>query len=167
MTLSAPHPIDDTHVLTSFDCGQPGLDDWLQRHALANQKGGASKTFVVAEGRDVMGYYSLAAGSISHGEARGKLRRNMPDPVPMALLGRLAVDRRRHRTGVGVALLGDAMQRVVLAADQLGIRGVMVDAIDDSAKRFYEKFGFVASPVSPLKLMVTLDEVMRTLGRTP
>jgi predicted N-acetyltransferase YhbS len=103
----------------------------------------------------------LAAGSVNHSVATGKIRRNMPDPVPMALLGRLAIDRSAQGFGLGAGLLKDAVQRVWAASDLLGVRGILVDALDGDAKLFYEKFGFRASEALPLKLMVTLEEVSR------
>lgn len=121
----------------------------------------ASRTYVVLDKQNVVGYYSLAAGSIARAEATGKLRRNMPEPVPMVLIGRLAVDRSARGSGVGGGLLKDALLRVVQTADLIGVRGVMVDAISDKAKAFYEHFGFRASHASPLKLMIALDEAER------
>lgn len=165
VTLSAPEPLTADHDVSGFDCCEAALDDWLRRHALANQSRRASRTFVVCEGKPVVGYYSLAAGSMLHAEATGKLRRNMPEPVPMALLGRLAVDRRGQGSGIGAALLKDALVRVIRAADLLGVRGVMVDALTDEARAFYEKFGFRPSPSLPMKLMISLGEAERELAK--
>lgn len=121
---------------------------------------------MVCRGKQVVGYYALAAGSVIHAEATGKLRRNMPDPVPMALLGRLAVDRSVHGFGIGAGLLKDALLRVLAASDLLGVRGIVVDALDEDAKSFYERFGFRASKALPLKLMITLDEVRRIVSKS-
>ena len=165
MTLSAPEPLTASHDVSAFDSGQPALDEWLRRHAWPNQQRRASRSFVVCEASQVVGYYALAAGSVSHTQSIDRLRRNMPDPVPMAMLGRLAVDRRLHGQGIGHAMLKDAMLRIIAAADQLAIRGILVDAIDDTARTFYERYGFRASPAVPLKLMVTLDEALRELQR--
>ncbi len=163
MTLAAPRPLTADHDISAFDCGAPVLDLWLKRHALLNQERRASRTFVVVEGLQVVGYYSLAAGSVARAEAIGRLRRNMPDPVPMALLGRLAVDRRAQGGGIGHGLLKDALSRVIQAAELLAVRGVMVDALDEGARAFYARFGFRPSPVSPLKLMIGLEEAEREL----
>jgi len=115
----------------------------------------------------VLGYYSLAAGSMLHRMATGSVRRNMPDPVPVALLGRLAIDRRWQGRGLGLALLRDAILRVVGAADTIGVRAMLVHAISDEAKGFYEHWGFKASPVDPMTLMITIDEARRMLARGP
>jgi GNAT superfamily N-acetyltransferase len=115
-TLSTPAPLAAEHELDPFNSGTPPLDDWLKRRARQNEAGGALRTYVVAEGRRVVGYYSLAAGSVLHTEATGRVRCNMPDPVPAALLGRLAVDQSWQGRGRGAALLRDAVLRVVGAA---------------------------------------------------
>lgn len=163
MSFTAPEPLTASHDVSTFDCGVPPLNTWLLRHALANQESRAARTIVVCSGRRVVGYYALAAGSVAHAVATGKIRRNMPDPVPMALLGRLAVDKSAQGFGVGAGLLQDAVLRVTQAADLLAIRGLMVDAMDEQASRFYEKFGFRPSTALPLKLMVTLAEIERIL----
>lgn len=163
MSVSAPEALTANHDVSTFDCGVETLNSWLMRHALANQESRAARTFVVCANRRVVGYYALAAGSVAHDLATGKIRRNMPDPVPMALLGRLAVDKSAQGFGIGAALLQDAVLRVTQAADLLAIRGLMVDALDDRAKRFYEKFGFRPSSAIPLKLMITLTEIERAL----
>lgn len=164
MSFTAPAPLTAEHDVSAFDCGVPPLNSWLHRHALANQESRAARTFVVCADRRVVGYYALAAGSVVHEVATGKIRRNMPDPVPMALLGRLAVDKSAQGFGIGAGLLQDAVLRVTQAADLLAIRGLMVDAIDDRARQFYEKFGFRTSTVLPLKLMITLAEIERVLS---
>lgn len=163
MSFTAPAPLTAAHDVSAFDCGAPSLNTWLVRHALTNQESHSARTFVVTASDRVIGYYALAAGSVVHAEATGKVRRNMPDPVPMALLGRLAVDKTAQGFGVGAGLLQDAVLRVAQAAEFLGIRGILVDAIDDQAKRFYEQFGFRPSATVPMKLMITLAEVERVL----
>lgn len=166
MSVSAPAPLSAEHDLEHFDCGHASLNAWLQRHALSNQERRAARTFVVCEGRRVVGYYALAAGSVVHSEATGNLRRNMPDPVPMALLGRLAVDLSMRGKGLGVGMLQDAVTRILQASDTLGVRGILVDAIDENAKAFYMRFGFRPSSVLPMKLMVTLTEIQRALEKS-
>mgnify|MGYP000871682102 CR=1 FL=1 len=161
MSFSAPELLTAAHDVSRFDCGTPALNTWLQKHALANQDSRAARTFVVCSGKRVVGYYALAAGSVVHAEATGRVRRNMPEPIPMALLGRLAVDKSAQGFGIGAGLLKDALLRVLQASDLLGIRGIMVDALDDTAKRFYERHGFRPSVALPLKLMITLREVER------
>lgn len=159
MSLRAPALLADAHNLDAFDFGVASLDQWLKRRARANQAAGASRTFVVTDGDSrVVGYYALASGALTLSDAPSKLRRNMPDPIPMAILGRLAVDRSQQGQGLGGALLKDAVLRVRQAAAILGIRGILVHAISDDAKRFYEKFGFIAGPTNPLTLVLSLHK---------
>ncbi|WP_073632471.1 GNAT family N-acetyltransferase [Pseudoxanthobacter soli] len=157
MELHAPAPLLETHVLTAFQSGEAALDDWLRRRALANQISGASRTYVVTTAeRRVVGYYALASGALASSDATGRLRRNMPDPIPMAVLGRLAVDRSMQGRGLGVALLQDAVLRVRHASAILGIRGILVHAISDDARTFYEHHGFTGTPRHPMTLVLSL-----------
>jgi GNAT superfamily N-acetyltransferase len=162
--VSAPAPLAPDHELDAFDSGVAPLDDWLKRRARANEAGGASRTFVVSVERRVVGYYSLAAGSVFHEAAPGNVRRNMPNPVPVALLGRLAVDRSRQGEGLGRALLRDAVLRVLGAAERIGVRAILVHAISADAKLFYERCGFRPSPLDPMTLMITLAEAEQMLA---
>ena len=161
--LWAPAPLAAEHELRNFESGVAPLDDWLKKRARANEAAGASRTYVVCEGRQVVGYYSLAAGSMLRETAMGTVRCNMPDPVPVALLGRLTVDRRWQGKGLGLALLRDAVLRVVGAADTIGVRAMLVHAISDEARGFYEHWGFKASPVDPMTLMITIEEARQML----
>lgn len=158
MTLSAPVLLTIEHDLSPFACGEPSLDDWLKRRALTNQERGASRTYVVAEQQKVVGYYSLASGALALNVAPGPGRRNMPDPIPMVLLGRLAIDQAWQGKGLGAALLQDAVLRTRAAADILGIRGLLVHAISEDAKAFYERHGFLASPDQPMTLILPLKQ---------
>jgi GNAT superfamily N-acetyltransferase len=162
--LSAPAPLAGNHELEQFNSGTPPLDEWLKRRARQNEAGGASRTYVIAEGRRVIGYYSLAAGSVLHAEATVRVRRNMPDPVPAALLGRLAVDRGWQGRGLGAALLRDAILRVIGAAGTIGVRALLVHAISEEAKTFYEHQGFRPSAIEPMTVMITIEEARRMLG---
>lgn len=159
MTLSAPGLLTATHDLSAFTCGVASLDEWLKRRAHANQVSGASRTYVVAENGKVVGYYCLASGALALRDAPGPIRRNMPDPIPMAVLGRLAVDHTWHGRGLGAALLQDAVMRAAQAGGILGIRGVLVHAISNDAKAFYEHHGFLASPTQPMTLILSLKGV--------
>ena len=163
MTLLRPEPLNELHELGDFFCGVPSLDDWLKRRARANQVSGASRTFVVADGRRVVAYYALASGGIAVQAAPGRFRRNMPDPIPVAVLGRLAIDRAQQGRGLGRALFRDCALRVAHAADTLGIRGIVVQAISEQAKAFYLALGFDSSPDDPMTLMVTLADVRKLL----
>jgi GNAT superfamily N-acetyltransferase len=164
--IGPPEKLSSRHDLSGFASGEPALDDWLRRRAERNEASGGSRTYVVCVGRKVVGYYSLAAGAIAHSEAPGRIKRNMPDPVPVMLLGRLAVDQSFHGRGVGTGLLRDAVLRIIQAAGVAGIRAILVHAISEEARRFYEKHGFVASPVDPMSVMITLSEAERILTST-
>lgn len=157
--LSAPVPLTEAHILDSFFSGHDTLDDWLRRRARGNQVSGASRTYVVADEGRVVGYYCLASGALAASEAPGPIRRNMPDPIPMAILGRLAVDRSWQGKGLGAALLKDAVLRTAQAAHIVGIRGLLVHAISDEAKAFYEHYGFKASPNLPMTLVLSLTGI--------
>lgn len=156
--LSAPQPLDTAHQLTAFDCGEPSLDDWLRRRALANHLSGASRTFVVTDLDGVVrGYYALAAGALAHEMATSAVRRNMPDPVPVMVLARLAVDRRVQGGRVGAALLQDAVLRSQGVARNAGVRALLVHALHERARQFYAHYGFQSSPVHPMTLMLRLS----------
>lgn len=157
--LAAPVPLADAHDLDLFQSGNENLDLWLKRRARANQASGASRTYVAAQDSRVVGYYCLASGALDLADAPGGIRRNMPDPVPMAILGRLAVDVSWQGKGLGAALLQDAVLRTGQAAAILGIRGILVHAISDAAKAFYEHYGFQASPKNPMTLVMSLKTV--------
>lgn len=161
--LSAPVPLAPEHDLEPFESGVAPLDEWLRRRARSNEAEGASRTFVLCAGLRVVGYYSLAAGSVMHAAATGKVRRNMPQPVPAVLLGRLAIDHAWQGKGLGADLLRDAVLRVTAAADSIGVRAILVHAISDSAKAFYERHGFAPSPVDPMSLMITVGDARKAL----
>lgn len=156
--LAAPTLLTEAHELDLFGCGISSLDDWLKRRARSNQVSGASRTYVVADGAQVVGYYCLASGGLDLADATSALRRNMPDPIPMAILGRLAIDRNWQGKGIGVALLQDAVMRTGQAAAIMGIRGILVHAISEEAKAFYERYGFTASPKHPMTLVMSLKQ---------
>jgi predicted N-acetyltransferase YhbS len=158
LRLSAPQPLAAAHRLDAFECGVVSLDEWLKRRALSNQASGASRSFVVLDEADqVRGFYALAAGAVSHAMATSKVRRNMPDPIPVMVLARLAVDRAMQGQQLGAALLQDAVHRTVSVAHQAGVRALLVHAIDEGAQRFYERYGFQASLTNPLTLMLKLS----------
>ena len=159
MRFSAPAPLADHHDLAPFNSGVAVLDDWLKRRARANQVSGTSRSFVISTDNVVVGYYALASGAVNAAAAPGRFRRNMPEPIPVAVLGRLAVDQGYQGRGIGRALFRDAALRVMQAAEVIGIRGMLVHAISDAAKAFYLALGFSASPIEPMTLMVTLAEL--------
>ena len=158
LQLSAPQPLTTAHHLDGFTCGEASLDEWLTRRALANQLSGASRTFVVTDqdGR-VVGYYAMAAGAVSHQVATSGVRRNMPDPVPVMVLARLAVDHSAQGIKLGAALLQDAVHRALIVSHNAGVRALLVHALHERAKQFYEHYGFQESPQHPMTLMLRLN----------
>lgn len=157
LQLSAPKPLSSSHRVDEFFCGESSLDDWLKRRALSNHLNGASRTFVITDSyQHVWGYYALVTGAISHNEATGRVRRNMPEPIPVIVLGRLAIDLRAQGRKLGASLLQDAVVRVRAVAENTGVRALLVHALNDKAKQFYEYYGFTASPISPMTLMFRL-----------
>lgn len=163
MTVAAPEPLNAHHDSDLFVSGVESLDHWLKRRALKNQTTGASRTFVACEDRRVLAYYALTSSAITIDAAPGRFRRNMPDPIPVVVLGRLAVDKAQQGKGWGRALVRDASLRVIQAADTIGIRGMIVHALSTEAKDFYQRIGFEQSPVDPMMLMVTLADIKASL----
>ena len=160
MQLRPPAPLAASHRLDDFDCGEAALDDWLKRRALANQSSGASRTFVATDQDGIVcGYYAIAAGAVAHQLATSSVRRNMPDPVPVMVLARLAVDRRAQGQHLGGSLLKDAVSRAVAVSHIAGVRALLVHALHEKAKQFYEHYGFQPSPTHPLTLMLRLSSV--------
>lgn len=156
--ITAPAPLSVSHQVAEFSCGEVVLDEWIKNRGLKNQALGAARTFVVCrEGtQQVVGYYSLATGSVNHAEATGNLRRNMPDPIPVIILARLAVDESFHGKGLGADLLHDAVLRIYRVAENIGVRAVMVHALTEEAKQFYLHHGFVASVTQERTLFLKL-----------
>ena len=163
MTVAAPEPLDSHHNIDSFVSGVESLDYWLTRRALKNQATGASRTFVACDDQRGLAYYALASSAIIVDAAPGHFSRNMPDPIPVVVLGRLAVDQSLQGKGLGRALVRDAGLRVIQAADAIGIRGMIVHALSTEAKVFYEGVGFEPSPLDPMMLMVTLTDLKASL----
>jgi GNAT superfamily N-acetyltransferase len=161
--LSSPEPLNDEHQTDRFDSGEPVLDDWLRRRARANQVSGASRTYVVCGGRTVVAYYALASGAIAQAAVPGRFRRYMPDPIPVVVLGRLALDRHYQGLGLGRALFQNAARRVAQAADTIGIRGIVVHAISEEARKFYIALGFDACSADAMTLVVTLRDIRAAL----
>ena len=159
MKLAPPEPLTGQHNTDAFASGVESLNTWLKRRAMKNQLTGASRTFVVCEGERVVAYYALASSAITVDDASGRFRRNMPGPIPVVVLGRLAVDRSLQGKGLGRALVRDAALRVMQAADTIGIRGLVVQALSDEARVFYERVGFDSSPLDPMLLMMTLADL--------
>lgn len=163
--MKAPEPLTLHHDLSEFDCGNAVLNDWLCERALDNQDEGATRTFVVCEGARVLGYYALALGQTSRGDAPGNIARGMPDPVPMMVLARLAVDKRSHGKGLGRDLVRDAVERTLRVSKDAGVRAILVSAIDGSARAFYERLGFIHSKGDQNVLMFRLKTAAEVLRR--
>lgn len=166
LNLRPPSPITADIELAEFGSGELSLNEWLKKRALKNNAAGASRCFVLCNGNTVIGYYSLSTGAISHEAAPKAMRRTMPNPLPVLLLGRLAVDKRYHNKGIGQALLRDAMIRAVNVSGDAGVFAMLVHALNDQAKQFYLSRGFVESPIQPMTLMMTIETVRSILAES-
>jgi GNAT superfamily N-acetyltransferase len=162
--LAAPEPLTAGHHPDAFDSGVASLDDWLRRRALQNQASGATRTFVVNDSGRVVAYYALASSAVALAASPGRFRRNMPDPIPVVVLARLAVARTHQSRGLGRALFQDCAKRVIHAAEAIGIRGLLVHAISDHAKAFYLGLGLDPSPIDSMTLMTTLADLKAALA---
>ncbi len=154
--ITAPVLLNSDHDASLFDCGNDTLNEWLKKRALKNQSSGASRSFVICHNNRVIGYYALASGSIERLIAPGAIARNMPEPIPVTVLGRLAVDTQYQGQRLGGALLKDALLRTLSIAQNVGVRAMLVHAISEPAKRFYQDFGFQESPVDPMTLLLSM-----------
>ncbi len=163
MVITAPELLADHHELESFDSGEASLDEWLKRRARANHVVGASRVFVSCDGNRVAGYYALSSSAVIADVVPGRFRRNMPNPIPIVLLGRLAIDKAWQRQGLGRALFRDASLRVSQAAEAIGVRGILVHAISDEARKFYLALGFTECPGAPMTLVVRLQDIRASL----
>jgi ribosomal protein S18 acetylase RimI-like enzyme len=154
--ITAPEPINSRHEIDRFNCGVDSLNDWLKKRALKNEKNNASRTYVVCSGMNVAGYFSLATGSIESSEAPGKIKRNMPSPIPVMILARLAVDIDYQDKKIGKGLLKEAVLKTILISEQVGLKGLLVHALNDNARYFYKAHGFIECPDQPLKLILPI-----------
>jgi GNAT superfamily N-acetyltransferase len=164
--MRAPEPLCSKSPIAGFDCGKHSLNDWLQRHALQAQGSGSARSYVVIDGakgsEQVLGYYSLVVGQVEPLEAPERIRKGMGQyPIPVMLLARLAVSEAAQGQGIGIGLLQDAIRRTLNIASQAGIRAMLTHPIDENAARFYQKFGFEASPLRPDQLLILLKDVKR------
>jgi GNAT superfamily N-acetyltransferase len=158
--LSAPVPLTADHDLAQFDCGEPALNDWLRHRALKNESR-FSRTYVVCEDSRVVAYFSISAGAVERAAAPGKLRRNAPDTIPVSVIGRLAVSRSHAGKGLGADILADALKRIAVASQSIGIGAVLVHAKDDAAKRFYMKCAeFIEYPEDSRTLFLPIETVV-------
>lgn len=164
--ITPPHSLNEKHDFSNFDCGDNTLNNWLIKRALKNEAAGASRTFVVTDNKNkIIGFYCLSAGAIEHEMSPSKVRRNMPDPIPVMVLGRLAVDLQYQDQSIGRGLLKDAILRTIKVSEQTGIRALLVHALSEEAKQFYIKNGFYESLTNNMTLMVTIKEVLKALTK--
>ena len=162
--LSAPVPLTAEHDLLAFDCGEPALNDWLRHRALKNESR-FSRTYVVCASNRVVGYFCISAGSVERGAAPGKVRRNAPDLIPVSIIGRLAISLDHAGKGLGADLLADALRRIALASQSIGIGAVMVQAKDEAAKRFYLRYAeFIEYPEDSRTLFLPIETVVAGFG---
>lgn len=165
MTWRPPEPLAVQHRLEGFDCGRPTLNNWLLHHARQAQTSGSARTFVVADQENsVAGYFSLTVGQVDTVEAPERIRQGIGRfPLPVVILARLAVSRENHGCGLGVGMLQDAIRRTLVIAEQAGIRAILTHPIDEDAARFYNRFGFTASPLRQQQLLLLLKEAGKIL----
>jgi GNAT superfamily N-acetyltransferase len=157
--LSPPVALKPEHDLSAFDCGEPALNDWLRNRALKNESR-FSRTYVVCEGKKVVAYVCISAGAVERAAIPGRLRRNAPDAIPVSVIGRLAVSRERSGKGLGADLLSDALRRIAVASQSIGIAAVLVHAKDDAAKRFYMNCAeFIEYPEDSRTLFLPIETV--------
>ena len=165
MPLEAPQPLTDQHRTTGFDCGDSSLNQWLEQRALANQRSGATRTFVVCDGDGVVkAFVALASAAVAVSASPGRFRRNMPDPIPVVVLARLAVCCSAQGQGLARAVLADAFERVLQASEQIGVRGILVHAASAAARNVYLHMGFNPSPTDPHTLLLRLVDVEAALN---
>lgn len=158
--LSAPVALTSDHDLSSFDCGVPALNDWLRHRALKNESR-FSRTYVICKGRVVVAYFCISAGAVERLAAPGKIRRNAPDTIPISVIGRLAVDRNHAGKGLGADILADALRRIAIASQSIGIGAVLVQAKDEAAKRFYLRCAeFIEYPEDSRSLFLPIETVI-------
>ena len=151
--------MNEKHLTKQFACGDASLNEWLQKRALKNQKSGASRTFVIAENRLIIGYYAIATGSVERIHSPKSIARNMPEPIPVLILARLAIDRLQQGKRLGSSLLKDALLRTCAVSQNVGIRALLVHAISDDAKAFYKLYGFIESPSDPMTLLLSIKHI--------
>jgi GNAT superfamily N-acetyltransferase len=162
LALSPPRPLSADDELGSFDCGNDLLNDWLRELALKSE-GRSARTYMVKDGARVVGYYCLATGGVTREGVPRKIRHGLPSLVPVMILGRLAVDRSYQGQGIGRGLLKDALQRTLQVSREVGVRALLVHAIDDEAKAFYAAHGFIEFPVSARTLFLPVETIGRAL----
>lgn len=165
MSLRGPEALAAGHQLETFDCGKSALNEWLVRHARQAQASGSAKTFIVADGERVVGYFSLTVGQVDTLDAPERIRQGMGQyPIPVVILARLAVSIQDQGRGIGLGMLRDAIRRTLVIAEQAGIRAMLTHPIDEEAGRFYQRFGFMSSPLREQQLLLLLKDARRLVS---
>ena len=165
--FSESEPLGPDHVVEGFDCGQTSLNIWLMRYARQAAAVGSARTYVVVDARQgrVVGYHALVAAALEREAATDRIVKGMPQyPIPVVLLARLAVDLSVAGRGLGTWLLGDAMRRTLAAAETIGVRAMLVHAIDQDTAAFYLRHGLEASPTDPRHLMILIKDIAASLN---
>jgi len=160
--LTAPAPLREDHDLSAFHCGEDSMNEWIKRRA-RRVEGLSARTYVICRQAEVVGYYALNTAAVMHSGLPGALKRNMPNPVPTLLIGRLAVHKDLHGLGLGGDLLRDALLRSLEVAEIAGVRAVMVQAIDEKAVAFYRKYQFQPFPQGGMTLFLPIETLERAL----
>ena len=160
--FSTPQSLQKIHVVSDFDCDKPSLNDWLKRYSLQAQQSGSAKTFVVCEETEVVAYFSLTLGQIDTFDAPDRVRQGMGQyPIPVIILARLAVDRQYKGLGLGTGVLKEAIKKALIIAEYAGVRALITHPLDEEAKTFYLRFGFVPSPTSQDLLVLLLKDARK------
>jgi GNAT superfamily N-acetyltransferase len=164
VAFSRPLPLSAEHDVTQFDCGKLPLNDWIKDRSRPSE-GRSARTYVVTpkDDKTVIGYYCICAGAVTHDNAPGFARRNAPDPIPVMVMGRLAIDQKYQGQHVGSGLLKDALQRILEASQIIGAAAVVVHAIDDDAVGFYPQYKFVAFPMGTKTLFLPIKTIAAAL----
>lgn len=161
--LTAPAPIQMTHTLDAFDCGEESLNRWLKERARKREETHSARTYVTCVGDVVVGYSCLASGAVTRAGAAKSLQRNMPGPVPVMILGRLAIDRSHQGQGIGQALLRDAILRTLSVSELAGVVALLAHALNEQARQFYLRYEFLVSPLGPMTVMLPLKRARQEL----
>jgi len=163
--IKPPELLTQLHDTNEFSCGKEVLDNWIKSQALKNQTNRGSRTFVITSQNQVVGYYALASGAVERIQVSSNIARNMPNPIPVIILARLAVDYHFKGLSLGKGLLKDALLRSVNVANQIGVKAVLVHALDKEAVAFYEKFGFQSMPEQENTLMISISNIEKLLQK--
>jgi len=162
--ITAPTGLTKHHDISEFDCGNVSLNEWLENKAISNDTKNASRCFVICDANRVIGYYALATGAVDRSKAPSKIKRNMPDPIPVLVLGRLAIDSSYQGQSLGSHLLKDCMLRAIAVSEHIAFKALLVHAISEDAKRFYTYFGFKESPIDPMTIFLSLSDIRQHLN---